>query len=313
MKKEEFFIPSTDKEHQLHVISWQGDGPIIAALQIVHGMVEFIDRYHEFATFLCQNNIAVIGHDHLGHGLSASCDEDLGFFHETQGRNLLIQDMYQVTKEMKKHFPNVPHFIMGHSMGSFCTRKYLTFYGHEIQGAILVGTNDVPTALLNFGKGLATFLTKIHGSHYRSKLLAKVAFANYLRHIDQPKTDKDWISRDEKIVSAYVAHKHCSFPFTVSAYKDMFSIISYDSKKIRFDQIPRSLPILFTSGDMDPVGNWGKGPKSLYDMYANKGFEDITLKLYPEGRHEIINEINRQEVYEDITAWILNRLESKNY
>ncbi|WMI80295.1 alpha/beta fold hydrolase [Anaerotignum sp. MB30-C6] len=308
MKKEEFFISSTDHVNQLHVISWQGDGPIIAALQIVHGMVEFIDRYHEFAQYLCKNNIAVIGHDHLGHGLSVACDEDLGFFHETQGRKLLIQDIYQVTKEMKKQFPNVPHFILGHSMGSFCTRKYLTFYGHELQGAILVGTNNVPVALTKMGKKLANFLEKKHSSHYRSELLAKLAFASYLRYIDSPKTDKDWISRDKEIVSAYVAHKHCTFLFTVSAYKDMFSIIAYNAKKIRLDHIPRSLPILITSGEMDPVGDWGKGPKSLYKLYLIEGFEDVSLKLYPQGRHEIINELNRQEVYEDITAWILNHI-----
>ncbi|WP_352400984.1 alpha/beta hydrolase [Anaerotignum sp.] len=311
MKKEEFFIPSTDKKHQLHVISWQGDGPIVASLQIVHGMVEFVDRYHEFATFLCQNHIAVIGHDHLGHGLSTSWDEDLGFFHESQGRNLLIQDMYQVTKEVKRRFPNVPNFILGHSMGSFCTRKYLTFFGHELQGAILVGTGDPPISLTRIGKDLAILLEKKHGSHYRSRILDKLSFYGYLRHIENPKTVKDWISRDEEIVSTYVSHKYCSFLFTVSAFKDLFSIISYDTKKIRFDLIPRSLPILFTSGDMDPVGNWGKAPKSLYDMYLSEGFEDVTLKLYPQARHEIINELNRQEVYEDISTWILNRLPKK--
>lgn len=308
MEKQEFFIPSSDKKHQLHVISWQGNGPVVATLQIVHGMVEFIDRYHEFASFLCQNNIAVIGHDHLGHGLSTSCDEDLGFFHESHGRNLLIQDMYQVTKEMKKRFPDVPHFILGHSMGSFCTRKYLTLYANAVQGSILVGTGDFPIALTRIGKLLAIFLEKTHGNHYRSKLLTKISFARYLRHINNPKTDKDWISRDEEIVSAYVAHKHCSFLFTVSAYKDLFSIISYNAKKIRFEQIPRSLPILLTSGDKDPVGDWGKGPKDLYDLYVSQGFRDVTLKLYPEGRHEILNELNRQEVYKDITSWITNHI-----
>lgn len=308
MKKEEFFIPSTDKRHQLHVISWETEGPTVATLQLVHGMVEFIDRYHEFASFLCKNNIAVIGHDHLGHGLSTLSDEDFGFFHETQGRNLLIQDMYQITKEIEKRYPNIPHFILGHSMGSFCTRKYLTFYGHALQGAILVGTGDVPIALTRFGKTLATILEKKYGSHYRSQILAKVAFANYLRHIDNPKTDKDWISRDGEIVKQYVAHKHCSFLFTVSAYRDLFSIISYDTKQIRFEQIPRTLPILFTSGDMDPVGNWGKGPKKLYDIFISKGFEDVSLKFYSGSRHEIINEVNRQEVYEDISTWLLNHI-----
>lgn len=305
MVKEEFYIASTDKKHKLHVIMWQGDSPILGVLQIVHGMTEFIDRYHAFAAFLCQNNICVMGHDHLGHGLSVSSDDELGFFHEKDGQNLLIQDMYQVTKELKKRFPNVPLSILGHSMGSFCTRKYLTLYGHELQGVILMGTGNPSITMIKIGKLLAAYLEKRYGSHCPSELLDKMTFANYLRYIKNPKTKKDWLSRDEDVVAAYVSNKYCSFQFTVSAYKDFFSIISYTSNKIRFSKIPRSLPILFISGAMDPVGNWGKDPQKLFNLYNCEGFEDVTLKLYPQGRHEILNELNRQEVYRDIADWIL--------
>ncbi len=305
MQKREFFIPSSDKIHRLHVISWQGDGPILGVLQLVHGMVEFIDRYHEFAAFLCENQIAVMGHDHLGHGRSVSSEEELGFFHETDGRKLLIQDMHLVSAEIKQQYPGLPHFILGHSMGSFCTRKYLTLYRNTVQGAILMGTGNPTVAMTRFGKHLANFLEKKYGGHYRSTILAKIAFANYLRHIKHPKTEKDWISRDEEIVSAYVSNKYCSFLFTVSAYKDLFSLVAYDVKKLHLDKIPRRLPILIASGAMDPVGNWGKDPKKLYKTYLSQGFTDVALKLYPQGRHEMLNELNRQEVYMDIRDWLL--------
>ena len=311
MEKIDFYLPSTDKKHMLHVISWQGDGPPLGVLQLVHGMVEFIDRYHEFAAFLCKNHIAVIGHDHLGHGLSVASEEELGFFHETDGRKLLIQDIHRVTKEIKKRYPHVPHFILGHSMGSFCVRKYLTLYGDAVAGAILLGTGNPPVGITRFGKELALLLEKKQGKHYRSTPLAKIAFANYLRHIKHPKTDKDWLSRDEQIVSAYVSHKHCSFLFTVSAYGDLFSIVAYACKKLHMDKIPRTLPLLIASGAMDPVGNWGKDPEQLYQTYLAEGFVNVERRIYPNCRHEILNEVNRREVYADITHWLLLQISRK--
>lgn len=311
MKKEEFGIRSKDNMHTLHVISWTPEGEIKASLQIVHGMVEFIDRYHDFAGYLCSLGIAVIGHDHLGHGLTAGRDEDLGFFAREGGEELIIEDMYQVTEEMKRRFPNVLHFIMGHSMGSFCLRKYLTCYGAQVDGAIIMGTGDFPLALAGAGKAMAGLLMKSKGRRYRSENLANMVFKGYLKEIPDPRTPVDWLTKDEAIVDAYLKNKFNTFTFTVSAYHDFFEIIEYDTRMINLDQIPKDLPIFMVSGDKDPVGSWGAGPKSLYEKYQKRGFTDVRLKLYEDDRHEIINETDRQTVYEDLGSWILEKTAEK--
>lgn len=309
MKKEEFGIVSKEKRHTLHVICWTPDGEVKAALQLVHGMVEFIDRYDDFAQYLCSQGIAVIGHDHLGHGLTAGKDEDLGYFAREGGDQLLIEDMHQVTEEMKRRFPQVPHFILGHSMGSFCLRKYLTFYAGELDGAVIMGTGDFPLALARAGKTLAAALVKLKGRRFRSQALANMVFGGYLKGIENPRTPMDWLTKDEAIVDAYLKNKYNTFTFTVSAYRDFFCVIEYDTKLVNLDRIPRDFPMFIVSGDKDPVGSWGAGPKSLYEKYQEKGFTQVSLKLYENDRHEILNETDRQTVYEDLAGWILERIQ----
>ena len=307
MKKETFGIRSSDKKHTLHVIAWTPEGEIRAAIQLVHGMVEFIDRYDDFANYLCSQGIAVIGHDHLGHGLTAGHDDDLGYFAREGGEEFLIEDMHLVTEEMKWKYPCVPYFILGHSMGSFCLRKYLTRYGDQVNGAIIMGTGEMPLAVLQAGKAMASLMMKSKGRHYRSKVLTNVAFSGYLKKIENPRTPMDWLTKDEAIVDAYLKNKYNTFVFTASAFHDFFEIMEYDMRQTKLEHIPRGLPIVIVSGDQDPVGGWGTGPKSLYRMYQKKGFEDVTLKLYEGDRHEVLNELDRQTVYEDLGTWILDR------
>ncbi len=308
MKKTEFGILSKDQRHTLHVICWEPDGEAKGALQIVHGMIEFIDRYDDFARYLCSRGFAVMGHDHLGHGLTAGRDEDLGYFARAGGDQIVIEDMYQVTAEMKKRFPSVPCFIMGHSMGSFFLRKYLTIYGTEVDGAIIMGTGDFPLALAEGGKAVAWTLMKTKGRRHRSQKLSDMVFKGYLSRIENPRTPMDWLTKDEAIVDAYCKNKYNTFLFTVSAFYDFFEIIEYDAKMKNFDRIPRELPVLITSGREDPVGSWGKGPESLYAKYRKKGLEDVTLRLYDGDRHEIINETDRDVVYADLAGWLESRM-----
>ena len=308
MKKEEFGILSKYQRHTLHGICWTPEGEVRAVLQMVHGMVEFIDRYHDFAQYLCSLGIAAIGHDHLGHGLTAGSDEDLGYFAGEGGEQLLIEDMYQVTEEMKRRFPSVPHFILGHSMGSFCLRKYLTFYGDQVDGAIIMGTGDFPLALAEAGKAAAALLIRTKGRRHRSEKLANLVFQGYLKEIENPRTPVDWLTKDEAIVDAYQKNKFNTFIFTVSAYHDFFEIIEYDTKMKNLDRIPRDLPLFLVAGDKDPVGSWGAGPKNLFDKYQKQGFTDVRLKLYAEDRHEILNETDRENVYKDLGDWILEKI-----
>ena len=293
--------------HTLHAICWMPEEEPRAALQIVHGMIEFIDRYHDFASYLCSRGIAVVGHDHLGHGLTAGRDEDLGYFAREGGEQLLIEDMYQLTKEMKRRFPSAPHFILGHSMGSFCLRKYLTYYGAQVDGAVIMGTGDFPLALAGAGKAIAGLLTRQKGRRYRSEKLANLVFRGYLKGIENPRTPVDWLTKDEAVVDAYLKNKFNAFIFTVSAYHDFFEIIEYDARMTNLEQIPKNLPLFIVSGEKDPVGGWGAGPARLYETYKKRGFTDVRLRLYADDRHEILNETDRQAVYKELAGWLLEK------
>ena len=305
--KEIYSVPSHDGMHQLHTICWRGEGDVIAVLQIVHGMAEFIERYDSFANYLVKRNIAVIGHDQLGHGQTATETNELGYFADKDGANIVISDMYRITKKAKELFPNIPVFLMGHSMGSYFARKYITLFGDKIQGALLVGTGDIPAKTVLSAKLLASCLMKVKGPLHRSEFLHQTAFRSYLKRIPDHSTEKDWLTRDRKIVSDYLANGLNMFVFTVSGFHDMFSNIAYCSKKTRFHQIPRTLPILFASGAEDPVGEWGKAPAVLYHMYSQEGFTDIDLFLYEDCRHEIINELNKYDIFDDLGNWIIKK------
>ncbi len=307
MRKETFGIQSSDKKHILHGITWTPEGEIRAAIQLVHGMVEFIDRYDDFAKYLCSQGIAVIGHDHLGHGLTAGHDDDLGYFAREGGEQFLIDDMRLVTEEMKWKYPGAPHFILGHSMGSFCLRKYLTLHGDQVDGAIIMGTGQMALPVLAAGKTMAAFLMKTKGRRHRSKQLTGIAFGGYLKKIPNARTSMDWLTKDEAIVDAYLNNKYNTFLFTVSAFHDFFEIMEYDMKETNLDRIPKDLPMFIVAGDQDPVGAWGEGPKSLYQIYQKRGFTDVRLRLYEGDRHEILNELDRQTVYEELGAWILEK------
>jgi alpha-beta hydrolase superfamily lysophospholipase len=307
MKKEERGILSSDCRHTLHVISWIPEGEVKAVLQIVHGMVEFIDRYDTFARYLCDQGIAVIGHDHLGHGLTAGCDEDLGYFAAEGGAELLIQDMHLVTEAMIQEYPAVPHMIMGHSMGSFCLRKYLTRYGNQVDGAIIMGTGDMALAAVLAGKTMSAGLIRLKGKRYRSEKLTAMVFGGYLKHIENVRTPMDWLTKDTDIVDAYLHNKYNTFRFTAGAYHDFFEILEYVTRETDIEKIPRELPILLVSGKEDPVGSWGAGPAHLAARYEKLGFQNVTLKLYEGDRHEILNETDREQVEEDLGNWILEQ------
>lgn len=309
MKQTSFL--SCDKKSNIHVVIWEPDKKVfptpLAIVQIAHGMVEYIERYDDFARFLNKAGILVVGNDHLGHGQSAKSDEDLGYFRHDKPENALILDMHHLTNIIKDKYPNTPYFLLGHSMGSFMTRKYCSIYGDELDGVIISGTGNQSPAIVSVGLILTNIVGLFKGERYRSKFLAKTMMSGYNKKIPNAKTSSDWITRDEEIVDKYVHNKYCTFLFTVNAYKGMFRNIKYIQKKHNIDKIPADLPMLMASGLCDPVGGYGKDVKKLYTIYS-KHINDITLKLYENDRHEILNELDKDVVYKDILDWIKHRL-----
>ena len=301
--KNHFYYPSQDNQTQIHAIEWIPKCGVKAILQISHGMVEHIERYDAFADYLSKRGFYVVGQDHLGHGASVTDDEKHGYFHDTHGNEHVIGDIHKLRQITTSRYPNVPYFMLGHSMGSFLTRQYITMYG---AGVVIMGTGNQPLALVRLGKLLCRIVASVKGWTYRSTLINNMAFGGYNRKFRPARTPMDWISRNPENVDNYLQDSWCTFTFTVNAYYHMFRGMEQLLNRKNFARIPRDLPVLFVAGKDDPVGDFGKGVIAVYKKYK-KEFDDVSLKLYEHDRHEILNEIDRKDVYLDIYKWLENR------
>ncbi len=304
-----YCVKSSDDKTELYVKQWVPDGKIKAILQITHGMLEYIDRYDDFATYLANNSILVTGLDLLGHGNSVTDISKRGFFSESKGNEIILEDIETVMGLTKYDYPNIPYFHLGHSMGSYLVRQLIAKTEEHIDGAIIVGTGLPPKILLTLGEALSKIISIAKGSDYRSKLIDDMSIGKFNKHYENPNTNVDWISRDNKVVNDYVKDPKINFKFTTNAYQNMYKSIKSIHNKGYVNRTRKDMPILFVSGANDPVGDMGEGVRRSYQMFKDLDFKDVSIKLYEGARHEIINEINKQEVYEDIYNWMIERVE----
>lgn len=299
--KNSFTYPSTDGITNIHAIEWKPEGDIKAILQISHGMVEFIDRYDRFANFLTGYGFLVVGNDHLGHGESVIDDSKHGYF-GSNGNECVIEDMHTLHAMTSVRYPDVPYFMLGHSMGSFLVRQYIEMYGSSLAGAIIMGTGYQSNATLKMVEGLCIALAQTHGWEYRSPLLYKMALGSYNKAFEPARTRNDWLTKDETIVDIYNGHPWNNFRFTLNGYYHMFKGIEYANTHV--NDVPIYLPILFVSGKDDPVGNFGLGVKKVYDSFKKAGIDDVSLRLYENDRHELLNETNHDQIDFDLLEWL---------
>ena len=310
VEKEEFYLNSTNGVNKLHVISWHPLEEIKAIVQISHGMCEYVDRYDRLATFLAQHGMMVIGNDHLGHGETAKGEEELGYFPKAKGSETVVDDLYKVTKSIRARYPRTPYFLLGHSMGSFMARRYLMTYGSQLDGAILMGTGSQPPALLSAAKTTANSLSVVRGEHHRSQLMMKMAFGSYNKQYPSVRTEYDWLSRNEANVDTYLADPYCGFMFTLNGYKVLFDVLSFIQEPVHISKLPKEVPLLFVAGSDDPVGHFGKDVPEICRTYREAGVKNVEMKLYPGDRHEILNELDYEQVQMDILSFIEKRLEA---
>lgn len=303
----DFTLPSCVPGRTLHGFRCVPDEPVRAVVQLSHGMVEFIDRYKPLAEYLAAHGILVTGHDHLGHGGSIRTKEDYGYFAQPDGNRAVLDDLYAMTQQTKALYPGVPYFLLGHSMGSFYARQYLCEHGSELSGAIIMGTGFQPKFLVQTAKALCRFLSVFLGWHHRSKLVANLSFLGYNKGLEG-RTTSDWLNRDTAEVDKYLADERCTFTFTLNAYYSMFSGILRLHDPVFLAQMPKDIPLLFLAGDADPVGEQGKGVQRAIQSLQAAGVQNIRSKLYPGARHELLMEINRQEVFADILGWLEQQL-----
>ena len=193
-------------------------------------------------------------------------------------------------------------------MGSFILRNYLFKYGTGIQGAIVCGTGSQPGILVKFCKLIAGLQGLVLGQKHVAKMIDRLAFGSYNKKIPDAKTAFDWLCTDDKIVDAYMNDELCGFTFTVNGFKTLFTLLDRLNQEENLNAMPKELPVYFIAGDMDPVGNYGEGVKKAYKDFEKAGMKNISLKLYSGGRHELLNEKNKHQVYEDIYPWIMERV-----
>ncbi|MCI9574866.1 MAG: alpha/beta hydrolase [Lachnospiraceae bacterium] len=306
MVKEEFYFDSRDGKSRIHAVRYRPEdaGQIRCILQVVHGMAEYVERYEEFAAYLVERGFVVTGDDHLGHGKSVGEGGKQGYFCERDPATVLVRDVHRLKKLTEELYPGVPYVLMGHSMGSFIARNYLCRYGTGISGAVIMGTGMQPKAVLDMARLVAGIQKFFCGPMHVSRLLDRLAFGGYGKGITDRRTAFDWLSRDRERVDRYIADPMCGFTFTVNGFGALFELVLRLYSPENLAAVPRELPVFMVSGDADPVGDYGKGVRRAYDSLVAAGLTDIRLKLYPGGRHELLNETNRSQVMQDICRWV---------
>ena len=278
-----------------------------AVIHIVHGMAEHALRYADFAEDACTKGFTVFAADHRGHGKTCGKIMLKGYLADKDGFRRVVEDQKEINDEIQKIYQDIPIIILGHSFGSFITQNYIENYGKTVKAAILVGSAG-PNPMIKIASLLAGLNKIFSGRKKPSKFMDKLSFGAYNKTVDSPKTNFDWLSRDEKEVKKYIDDEFCGFTCTVGFYQDMINGLKETHKSSEMVKIPTELPILITSGERDPVSNLGKSVKKLYDIYKANGISDLNLKLYEGARHEILNETNKEEVKADIFEWIEKRL-----
>lgn len=313
-KREVYQFLSADKTSRIHGVKWTpDDGKVVAVLQLVHGMVEYIERYTPFAEFLTTKGFAVVGHDHIGHGESVSGPQEWGIMRGEHPSDLMVEDIYQNYQRNKKEFADVPYFILGHSMGSYMLRKTLSVKAKEmadLSGAIIMGTGTIPDATSGMGLAALKVIATFRSWNYRSKFVAGLMYdAPYKQYsLDGSVPENSWLTKDVEIVKKYYQDPKCTFMFSLNAYKGLVESTRYDNNQDNINKMEKDLPIFFVSGDKDPVGNMGKGVREAYDKFVRAGIADVSIKLYENDRHEILNETDRDVVFEDLYQWMKSKM-----
>ncbi|CAH1197556.1 Monoacylglycerol lipase [Paenibacillus plantiphilus] len=293
-------------DDHLYVYKWEPDHAmeVIGIIQLVHGSCEHAGRYERFAHFLAAHGYVVYANDHRGHGLTATSDEELGYFGEWNGWSLMVDDLYQVTKLARQEHPHLSIVMLGHSMGSFLARHYAMRYVEELDGLILVGTAHQSRFTLHLAKIIASWEIRALGRKHRSRLLNRLSYESFNHRFQPSRTKQDWLTRSDAEVDQFIRDERCGFVFTANGFRDMFEGLLYITAQNNVNQTRADLPILLLSGGDDPVGSYGKMVKRTVSSYVKAGVTNVQMKLYDGMRHEILNEIDKEQVYNDILIWL---------
>lgn len=297
--------------HHVYVKSWGEDQAIEtkkAVIQLAHGMAEHIQRYQPLAEFLSSRGYLIYGHDHRGHGKTGEKSASLGFFANEDGFERVVEDVKEINDYIHTIHPDLPVFIMGHSMGSFIVRRFLQRYKGAVAGAIISGTGGNPGLMGKVGKRIAKSQMKKLGKQAKSPLMNKLIFGGYNKKVSNPETDFDWLTRNKKEVDKYINDPYCGFIATAGFYYDLLRGIDVIHQNKEVAKMEKDIPYFFISGTEDPVGQATKGVISVINQLKRNGIKQLDYKFYHQGRHEVLNELNHEEVKADIINWLDNQL-----
>ncbi len=303
MNKQRNFFKSTNGTDDICYYKYLPEGEVLGVFQIVHGMAENAERYEGFANYLCDRGFAVYAHEHVGHGGSVKDEARLGLFGDGDSV-AMVEDVRKMCGIAREENPGRKLVLMGHSMGSFVSRIFASEYGNMLDGFVISGTGCLNPAG-KAGLALVNVMKVFKGKDYRSMFMNKMAFGKFNDRYETRRTEFDWLTRDEKIVDDYIASPYCGFIFSLNGMKALLEVNGKSNQPETFQKTRKDLPIYIVSGCMDPVGDFSEGAKKVYADYKAAGIKDLEMKLYPESRHEILNEFNKAEVSTDIAAFAL--------
>ena len=298
----EFYFP-VRKNTRIHCCQWIPEGKPRGVIQIVHGVAEYVARYDELACVFTAHGFVVVGEDHMGHGSSISQEIPQGCF--ADGWRTAVSDSYRLLQMTKEEYPDLPYILYGHSMGSFMVRTMLyTYPDAGLAAVVLSGTAWMPTAVLKSGRAICLLESRRKGTNACSPTIDKLMFGSYNKAYEHPRTPSDWLTRDEKEVDKYIADPLLGFSPSIGLAREMLGGMLMNEDKQNLSKMPKDLPVLFVSGENDPVGSNGKGVRMTYDAFRAAGMKHVQLKLYPNARHEMHNELNREELHRDVLAFL---------
>ncbi len=302
----EYTFPSVNEIDTIHCREWAPEGTPKAVLLVVHDMAEHMGRYEDLASYMTENGILVVGHDQIGHGKS-SAPEDRGYFGPKSGWLGMIYDVEEHRKVIASRHPGVPVFVLGNSMGSYIARIYMSEFGDDICGAVIMGTAG-SRKTVKMEASLIEATRKFKGDRFISPMAARLVFGHCLDRIPDHKTVCDWLTRDDEEVKRYMEDPACGFTFTAAGFSDLFRLLTYMGSERCYGDTVTDIPVLVISGEEDPMGSFGKGPEEYYEKMLSLGCGKISLKLYPGMRHDILHELGKEEVYADIRDFVLGGL-----
>lgn len=308
MMKSEFYFPSADGKTNIHAVEWLPEGKPAAVLQIAHGMTEHILRYEEFAEYLTGKRIAVVGNDHIGHGTSIAEGAQPMYFGTSGSWGRVVRDLHTCHTMTEEKFPDIPHVMLGFSLGSFLVRTYLIEYPGEADAAILMGTGQISQIGIFMAKMVANREAEKVGEEYPSPVVTEMTFGTYNKKFWPNRTECDWLCASNESLDDYISDPLRGEALSVGLFRELLDGMAFTGKMKNIRKMRKNLPVLFVSGDKDPVGDFGKGVRKAYRRFKEAGMGDVSLKLYPELRHMVLSEDCREEVYRYLYRWIKKKV-----